>query len=62
MGPFPVPSSSCGIPSDAQAYAVNMTVVPKAMLGSLSTWPAVTDTPGTAWLGETAPGTLIDAM
>ncbi len=25
---FPVPSSSCGIPASAQAYAFNMTVVP----------------------------------
>ena len=37
---FPVPSSNCGIPSSAQAYAVNMTVVPTAPLGYLTTWPA----------------------
>jgi Viral BACON domain len=37
---FPVPSSNCGIPSSAQAYAVNMTVVPIAPLGYLTTWPA----------------------
>jgi hypothetical protein len=37
---FPVPSSSCGIPAGAQAYAFNMTVVPAGSLGYLSTWPA----------------------
>ncbi len=37
---FPVPSSSCGIPATAQAYALNMTVVPTSSLGFLSTWPA----------------------
>jgi uncharacterized repeat protein (TIGR01451 family) len=37
---FPVPSSSCGIPATAQAYSLNMTVVPTSLLGFLSTWPA----------------------
>ncbi len=37
---FPVPSSSCGIPASAQAYAFNMTVVPTGLLGYLSNWPA----------------------
>jgi hypothetical protein len=37
---FPIPSSNCGIPAGAQAYAFNMTVVPRGSLGYLSTWPA----------------------
>src|ERR1019366_1393813 len=37
---FPVPTSSCGIPAAAQAYAFNMTVVPSGSLGFLATWPA----------------------
>ena len=37
---FPVPSSACGIPAGAQAYALNMTVVPTAPVGYLTTWPA----------------------
>jgi hypothetical protein len=37
---FPVPSSGCGIPAGAQAYAFNMTVVPTGALGFLSSWPA----------------------
>jgi hypothetical protein len=36
---FPIPSSSCGIPSTAQAYSLNMTVVPQTILGYLTTWP-----------------------
>jgi uncharacterized repeat protein (TIGR01451 family) len=42
---FPVPSSNCGIPADAQAYALNMTVVPRSALGFLSTWPAGSQQP-----------------
>jgi hypothetical protein len=36
---FPVPSSSCNIPSTARAYAFNMTVVPPGALEYLTTWP-----------------------
>jgi hypothetical protein len=37
---FPVQTSPCGIPASAQAYALNMTVVPTSGLGFLTTWPA----------------------
>ena len=37
---FPIPASSCGLPSAAQAYSLNMTVVPPASLLYLSVWPA----------------------
>ncbi|MBV9769283.1 MAG: PQQ-binding-like beta-propeller repeat protein, partial [Bryobacterales bacterium] len=36
---FPVPSSSCGIPGSAQAYSLNMTVVPPGYLAYLTVWP-----------------------
>jgi len=36
---FAVPSSSCGIPGTAQAYSLNITVVPHAALQYLTTWP-----------------------
>jgi subtilisin family serine protease/sugar lactone lactonase YvrE len=36
---FPVPSSSCGLPSTASAYSMNVTVVPAGYLGYLKTWP-----------------------
>ena len=37
---FPIPSSSCGLPSTARAYSLNMTVAPPGSLLYLSTWPA----------------------
>jgi len=37
---FPLLSSSCGISGAAQAYSLNMTVVPPGSLLYLSTWPA----------------------
>jgi hypothetical protein len=37
---FPIASSGCGVPSTAQAYSLNMTVVPPGSLLYLTTWPA----------------------
>jgi hypothetical protein len=37
---FPVQSSSCAVPSSAQAYSVNATVVPAPLLGFLTLFPA----------------------
>jgi hypothetical protein len=37
---FMVPASACGIPSTAQAYSLNATVVPAGVLGYLTLWPA----------------------
>ncbi|MBV9082318.1 MAG: hypothetical protein JOZ62_06570 [Acidobacteriaceae bacterium] len=37
---FPLLSSSCQIPSSAQAYSLNVTAVPHTGLGYLSIWPA----------------------
>jgi len=37
---FPVQSSSCGIPSNAEAYSLNVTAVPHESLGYLSLWPS----------------------
>jgi uncharacterized repeat protein (TIGR01451 family) len=36
---FPILSSSCSVPSTAQAYSVNFAAVPKGPLGFLTTWP-----------------------
>jgi len=36
---FPVPSSSCGLPSTATAYSMNVTVAPAGPLGYLTVWP-----------------------
>lgn len=35
---FPIPSGSCGIPPNASAYSVNVTVVPQGILGYLTIW------------------------
>lgn len=37
---LPVLSSSCGIPTSAQAYSLNLTAVPAGSLGYVSVWPA----------------------
>ncbi len=36
---FPLRQSSCGLPATAQAYSLNMTVVPPGALTYLTTWP-----------------------
>ena len=37
---FSIANVACGIPSNAQAYSLNMTVVPSGALSFLTTWPA----------------------
>ncbi len=37
---FPILSSSCSIPSSAQAYSLNFTAVPREPLGYITVWPA----------------------
>ena len=37
---FTIPSSACGVPSSAQAYSLNVTVVPPGPLTYLTAWPA----------------------
>ena len=39
MRSFNMASSGCGIPANAQAYSLNVTVVPPARLGYLTVWP-----------------------
>jgi len=36
---FPIPASVCGIPATAEAYSLNVTVVPDGALAYLTTWP-----------------------
>jgi hypothetical protein len=36
---FPIQSSPCGVPSTAQAYSLNVTVVPHGFLGFLTAYP-----------------------
>src|SRR4051812_23835973 len=36
---FPLRSSACNVPSNAQAYSLNFTVVPRDRLNYLAGWP-----------------------
>jgi hypothetical protein len=58
---FPIPSSSCGIPSTAQAYSFNMTVVPPGALDYLTTWPAGQPMPLVSTLNDTSAAVLANA-
>jgi sugar lactone lactonase YvrE len=42
---FVVPNSGCGIPANAQAYSVNVTIVPSGAIGYLEIWPTAQPQP-----------------
>jgi uncharacterized repeat protein (TIGR01451 family) len=50
---FPIPTSSCNLPTSAQAYSLNLAAVPKGPLGYLTAWPTGQSQPGTANLSST---------
>ena len=54
---FPVLSSSCNVPSNAQAYSLNFTVVPHGPLLYLTAWPTGQGQPPTSILNA-LPGTV----
>lgn len=47
---FPVLSSTCGIPSTAQAYSLNFTAIPPGILGFLTAWPGGQSQPAVSTL------------
>src|SRR5260370_6402956 len=49
---FIVPASPCGIPANALAYSLNLTVVPLGALGFLSVWPAGLSQPSVSTLNS----------
>jgi len=49
---FVIPNSSCGIPSNAAAYSLNVAVVPKRTLGYVTVWPAGQSQPVVATLSS----------
>jgi len=49
---FPIPTSACGLPSTAQAWSLNMTVVPSGPLTYLTTWPAGQPQPNVSTLNS----------
>src|SRR5205823_10468058 len=48
--PFPILSSSCNVPSVAQAYSLTFTVVPKGPLSFLTAWPSGKSQPNVSTL------------
>ena len=49
---FPIPTSGCTVPSAAQAYSLNITVIPHGALSYLSAWPAGSPLPIAAILSS----------
>ncbi len=49
---FVVPSSSCGVPTSAQAYSMNVTVVPAEPLDALTVWPSGQPEPNVSTLNS----------
>lgn len=49
---FPIPSSSCGIPSNASAYSLNVTAVPPSSLFYLTIWPTGVPQPTVSTLND----------
>lgn len=63
---FAIPASSCGIPSNATAYSLNVTVVPRGPLSYLTVWPAGQPIPLASILNAptgqiTANGAIVEA-
>jgi sugar lactone lactonase YvrE len=58
---FPVQSSSCDIPATAQAYSLNITAVPLASLGYLTTWPSGQPQPVVSTLNSSTGAVTADA-
>jgi len=55
---FTIPSSGCGIPATAQAYSLNVTVVPAGLLSYLTLWPTGQPQPNVSTLNSFA-GTVV---
>lgn len=49
---FPIPADSCGIPTGASAYSLNVTVVPEGPLQFLTIWPTGEPQPNVSTLNS----------
>lgn len=60
---FRVPQSGCQVPSNAQAYSLNVTAVPPGYLAYLTAWPTGQDQPFVStlnsWDGQVVPNAAI---
>ena len=58
---FPIPSSSCNIPSTAQAYSLNVTAVPRNTLNYLTIWATGQSQPDTSTLNSSTGAVVANA-
>jgi hypothetical protein len=58
---FTIPASGCGVPLEARAYSLNVSVIPPGPLDFLSMWPAGSGYPGVSTLNSPAGRTLANA-
>ncbi len=58
---FPIPSGSCSVPNTAQAYSLNMTVVPPGPLNYISAWPTGLAMPLVSTLNDASGAVLANA-
>jgi hypothetical protein len=59
---IPIPSSSCGVPANATAWSLNITVVPRnGTLGFLTVWPTGQSQPGVSTLNSPDGSVLANA-
>ena len=58
---FPVRSSNCGLPANAQVYSLNVTAVPKSTLGYLTMWASGEPQPLVSTLNATTGATTANA-
>src|SRR5579872_1165169 len=58
---FPIPISGCSVPGTAQAYSLNVTVVPHHGLGYLTAWPTGAVQPVVSTLNSADGSTLANA-
>ncbi|MBI4905352.1 MAG: carboxypeptidase regulatory-like domain-containing protein [Acidobacteria bacterium] len=59
--PIPILQGGCNIPSSAQAYSLNFTVVPRVALSYLTTWPAGQTQPLVSTLNSLHGGVISNA-
>jgi hypothetical protein len=58
---FPIQSSGCSVPATAQAYSLNVTVVPRGKLGYLTVWPTGSMIPEVSTLNAPAGNVVANA-
>jgi pseudomonalisin len=58
---FPIPQSACSVPATAQAYSLNVTVVPPGPVDYLTVWPTGSATPLVATLNSLEGATVGNA-